>query len=334
MIVNAYQRDCPPLEELSHVIEHGLQRNFGFARAEAVQCPDLRQPPFQLAAPGLSGNPCIGDIGGRQNLFPTPNLQAKYSLLSLADKMRMSPNQGFLIGAGAAPFQDIGQNAELAPNLSWKPKGGISPDLEDPASLTVTNGTRVVEVARDEPLPEDEDPSGHPRIRCHQTPSTNCALMMNLYGSDGTTGTVIKVTARTRTGPQNFTDSIRSSLRDAYGDSRPISLGGVFLLKAGSARFHVMPDFPTPDQLPFPNRKQMEEEWLKYHVCTAPVVCLTVFHSADPDNLELRMEHTHCFGVDGNSKGGHYHYDVDCGGGVEYEAYLNVAPVVYRIDRP
>ncbi|KAJ5811272.1 hypothetical protein N7474_007573 [Penicillium riverlandense] len=326
MIVTPYHRDCPPLEELSHVIEHGLRQNFGFARAEAVQCPDLRQRPFGLAAPGLSGNPCIGDIGGRQNLFPTPNLQAKYSLLSLADKMRMSPSQGFIIGAGAAPFQDIGQNAELAPNISWEHKNGFSPNLDDPASLTVTNGTRVVEVAR--------DLSGNPDIRCGKTSSTNCALMMNLYGSDGTTGAVIKVIAKARTGPQNFTDCIRSSLRNAYGDSRAISLGGVFLLKSGSANFHVMPDFPAPDQLPFRDRKQMEEEWLKYHVCTAPVVCLTVLHSADPDNLELRMEHTHCFEVDGNSKGGHYHYDVDCGEDVEYEAYLNVAPVVYRIDRP
>lgn len=94
-----------------------------------------------------------------------------------------------------------------------------------------------------------------------------------------------------------------------------------------------MPDFPSEDKLPFRDRKQLEQEWLSYHVFDAPVVCLSVMHSADP-GLGLRMEHTHCFGVGGRS-GGHYHYDIlDGDGDVEYEAFLNVASVVYRIDRP
>jgi hypothetical protein len=96
-----------------------------------------------------------------------------------------------------------------------------------------------------------------------------------------------------------------------------------------------MPDFPAEDQLPFRDRKQLEKEWLSYHVFHAPVVCLSVMHSSDPEELGLRMEHTHCFDTAENQKGGHYHYDVlDGDEDVEYEAYFNVASVVYRIDRP
>ncbi|KAL4777998.1 hypothetical protein BJX76DRAFT_178945 [Aspergillus varians] len=325
MPVTATPRSPPQLVELAQVIERALQLNFAHATARVVQCPDLRQPPFGLAAPGLSGNPRIADVGGQPNLFPSPNFDAKFSLLSLARDMQMDPAKGFVLGAGAAPFQDIGHNAELAPNLSWEGRSGVSPDFNDSGSLVVENGSRVVEV-----LPDGASSS---LIHCRNAPSTNCALMVNLYGSSGESGPVIKVTARSRIGPTNFTNSIRAGLLEEYGELRAVSLGGVFLLKSGRAKFHVMPDFPAPENLPFPDRKQLEEEWLKYHACAAPVVCLTVFHSADPEGLGLRMEHTHCFDLEGDEKGGHYHYDVGSEEDVEYEAYLNVAETVYRIDR-
>lgn len=305
--------------ELATIIQKSLGSNFANATARVVDCPDLREPPFNLAAAGLSGNPCIADIGGQANLFPTPNLNAKYSLLSLAKDMQMSPTGGFIIGAGAAPFYDIGHNAELAPNISWSSEADV-PEFDIPSSLRVVNRTRVIDV-------NTEGLSS-----CHHATSTNCALMMNLYGSTGDPGQVLKISARGRTGDLNFTNCIRLGLRDFYGDSNPISLGGVFLLKSGKAKFHVMPDFPK--DLPFRNREQLEKEWLTYHVFDAPVVCLTVMHSADPEGLGLRMEHTHCFDAGGSRKGGHYHYDVPGEEEVEYEAYLHPASILYRIDPP
>lgn len=321
MNVTTHPRNPPPLEELATVIQRSLQSNFAHATAQVEQCPDLRQSPFHLAAPGLSGNPCIADIGGQPNLFPRPNLNAKYSLLELARDMQMSPVQGFILGAGAAPFQDIGHNAELAPNIAWSSKSEVSPTFDDISSLDVTNDTRVIEITS----------SG--ASSCQRLPSTNGALMMNLYGSSGDPGPVLKITAKSRTGDLNFTNCIRLGLCKAYGDSRPISLGGAFLLKSGRAKFHVMPDFPTPNQLPFRDREQLEQEWLTFHYFDAPVVCLAVMHSADPEGLSLRMEHTHCFEVDGDRKGGHYHYDVR-EREVEYEAYFHPASTLYRIDRP
>lgn len=322
MKVTIHPRESPPLEDLAIVIQKSLESNFASATVSVEQCPDLRQPPFKLAAPGISGNPCVADIGGQPNLFPRPNLDARYSLLNLAKEMQMSPSLGFLIGAGAAPFQDLGHNAELAPNLSWKSKSE-APDLSDESTLEIRNETRVIQV--------DAGNSSS----CERIASTNCALMMNLYGSSGHSGPVLKVTARGRLGVHNFTNCIRFGLHDTYGDSRPISLGGVFLLKKGQAKFHVMPDFPHKDNLPFRDREQLEKEWLTYHTFEAPVVCLTVFHSADPDGLGLRMEHTHCFDADGSTKGGHYHYDIeDVNQEVEYEAYLHPASILYRIDQP
>ncbi|KAJ5863924.1 uncharacterized protein N7529_005840 [Penicillium soppii] len=322
MTVTKHLRNPPHLDELAAVIEKSLLSNFETASFRVVECPDLAQPPFSLAGSGLSGNPRIADIGGQQHLFPKPILSAKYSLLSLAGNMDMSPHAGFIFGAGAAPFQDIGQNGELAPNLSWRGNDTAS-SFKDPSLLALNNGTRVIKLQADhEPI-------------CERLSSTNCALMMNLFGSDGDTGPVLKINAKARTGEHNFTNCIRYGLQEIYGDARPISLGGVFILKAGKAKFHIMPDFPLEDQLPFRDRKQLEKEWLSYHIFQAPVVCLTVMHSADPEGLGLRMEHTHSFDADGNRKGGHYHYGIqDEDEDVEYEAYFNVASMVYRIDQP
>ncbi|KAJ5367497.1 hypothetical protein N7541_001438 [Penicillium brevicompactum] len=289
MIVTKHPRDPPPLDELATIIQKALLSNFKTASATVVNCPDLKQAPFNLAASGLSGNPRIADIGGQQNLFPQPILDAKYSLLSLAQNMEMSPSAGFVLGAGAAPHQDLGRNAELAPNLAWR-KAGNSSSFEDPDSLVIENSSRVIKV----------DESREPV--CEHASTTNCALMINLYGSDGDTGLVLKINAKARMGGRTL----------------------LILYATVYEKRMVMTD-----------RAQLEREWLSYHVFDAPVVCLSVMHSADPEGLGLRMEHTHCFEIDGDRKGGHYHYDIPDGDEeVEYEAYFNVASVVYRIDRP
>ena len=42
----------PPLNELADVIRHGLRSEFIDVEVDVVDCPDLTQPPFHLAAPG------------------------------------------------------------------------------------------------------------------------------------------------------------------------------------------------------------------------------------------------------------------------------------------
>ncbi|TKA22414.1 hypothetical protein B0A50_07920 [Salinomyces thailandicus] len=310
----------PPLDELAKVLQRALEANYESASADVTTCPDLTQAPFHLASPGLSGDESAADIGGQAHLAPRPLLEKRYSLLECAKIMNMSEQRGMLIGAGAAPFHVIGQNAELAPNLSWQD------DFENIKNLT--HVTKVVE----------RQPSDEAQVRCEKLDSTECALMMNLFGSSGATGPVLKITARARKGDEkSFSEFLRVALQREYGDEHQISLGGVFVMKRGNAVFHVMPDFPPEEQLPFKDREAVSD-WLTFHDFVAPMVCLTVFHSADPEGLGLRMEHTHCFSSDKN-QGGHYHYDVSPGqdgteGEIEYEAYLNTAKVLYRIDMP
>lgn len=310
MKTDKYPLHPPSLEELVEKLKPALANNYYVSSINVEDCPDLRQSPFRLATQGLSGNERIADVGGQPNLFPSPRLECKYSLPGLAQAMEMDPSRGSLIGAGAGPFRVLGTNSELAPNLSWK--AGFD---------NIDNQTHFAKIDKKD---------GKPRVQ--KCPSTDCALMINLFGSLGLPGAVLRITARGRKGSyKSFSECIRHALHDAYGDERPVSIGGVFVIKSGRSHYHIMPDFPSQ---PFESPKQLNE-WLTYHDFDAPIVCLSVLHSADPGKaMGLRMEHTHCFSADGEDKGGHYHHDDLEGGEVEYEAYFNTAKAIYRIDRP
>lgn len=290
----------PPLHELVDFIKNELAQNFKSTSVSIERCPDLRQAPYNLAFAGLGGSPRIADVGGQPNLAPTPDFTKKYDLLNIVKLMEMPEDQGAVLGAAAGPFHVVGVNSELMPNLAWE-------------SGKVVNETHFAKVKDDG------------SALCEKLPSQDCALMANLFGCAGLPGDVLHITASSRSGDLNFTEAIRKALKDAYG-TRTISLGGVFIIMRGKAKLHVMPDFsPTPLIT-----DAQKEKWLKFYEMEAPLVCLSVLHSHD-SGLDLRIEHTHCFSDHG--EGGHYHYDTTPDD-VQYEAWFNVAEVLYRIDRP
>ena len=314
MHIEKFPSSPPSLEELAEALKAPLAANFEHSTVSVEQCPDLREAPFHLAVKGLSGDEKIADVGGQPNLFPTPQLQNKWSMKDIATAMEMDPQKGSLLGAGAGPFYEVGRNCELAPNFSWD--GGLD---------NVNNQTHLAQI---------KSVDGTPSVEKSQ--SLNCALMINLFGSLNETGPVLKITARKRTGSEkSFTQCIRKALYAAYGDARPISLGGVFLIKSGRTHWHIMPDFPPEDDLPFKDAKQLDD-WLTYHDFDSPMIGLSVLHSADPERkMGLRIEHTHGYSPMGANKGGHYHYDVDgAEEDVEYEGYFNTAKMIYRVERP
>jgi hypothetical protein len=314
MQVEKFPLSPPSLEELADKLRAPLEANYKQSSVRVVPCPDLRKEPYNLATEGLSGQEKIADVGGQGNLFPWPQRNKTWSMVELAEAMEMSPEKGSIIGAGAGPFHVIGQNCELASNFSWQ--GGFK---------HIDNQTHVAQITKDTGA-----------VKVDKSPSVDCGLMINLYGSLGEPGPVLHINVRTRKGAEkSFSECIQKALHAAYGDSQTVSLGGVFMVHAGKARYHIMPDFPEQKDLPFTDRDQVED-WLTYHEFEVPMTCLCVLHSADPDKtMDLRMEHTHCFSPLMNNAGGHYHYDVESTyEDIEYEAFFNTAKVIYRVDRP
>lgn len=312
----------PSLPSLAESINAGLSSNFEQSSCTVDTPPDLTLAPFYLAASGLNGSTRIVDVGGPPNLQPSPDLSKKYDLLSISQQIDMSTSTGFLLGAGAGPFHVLGQNSELMPNFAYGTAAG---------SENTRNRTHYAKIT-----PSDG-------VTCCQLPnSTGFGLMCNLFCSDGLPGPCLHITAKSRAGPLNFTETIQHALRATFG-GKLVSLGGVFLIKRGKAKLHVMPDFSPK---PFESREAVEK-WLRYFDMQfdhqEPLICLSVLHSGDDDGMGLRMEHTHCFTVNGDdggedmptAKGGHYHYDLEeTKEEVEYEGWFNVAELLYRVDQP
>ncbi|XP_034865278.1 ester hydrolase C11orf54 homolog isoform X2 [Mirounga leonina] len=153
-----------------------------------------------------------------------------------------------------------------------------------------------------------------------------CALLANLFASEGQPGKVIEVKAKRRTGKLNFVTCMRQTLEKHYGD-KPVGMGGTFIIQKGKVKTHVMPTEFSSCPL---NSDEEVNKWLRFYEMKAPLVCLPVFVSRDP-GFDSRLEHTHCFSHHG--EGGHYHYDTTPDT-VEYLGYFLPAEFLYRIDQP
>lgn len=290
----------PSLEDLAQVLQEGLTKNFSTVDVRVVDCPDLRQKPWNLAAPGICGRIRIADVGGPPYLIPLPDLSKFYSFNCIAEIAELQG--GFMIGAGAGSSKFVGVNCEMMANLvtSCEQKGAIATKI---AKVNEENGSCVLE-------------------------NYNCgefSLMGNFLISDAMPGKVLKVCASKRTGNENFITCMRRALARRFGDN-PVGLGGVFVIEKGKAKIHVMPRF---SETPLKTDEDVNN-WLKFYEMSAPLVCVGVFESHDP-GLDLRIEHFHCFSDHG--EGGHYHYDVTPDD-VHYTGFFSVAEKIYRIDRP
>lgn len=295
--------NTPPLPEVAKVLQDGLKKNFSEVSVEVVECPDLTQKPWGLAAKGLGGSPRLLDIGGVPYLMPSVQREKLYEM---RDYPRLTgKDEGTLIiGAGAAPWPYLDRNAEMMPNLFVNKDGSV---------VQETHIARTF----------DEDGS----YGLEKLPSTETrnSLLGNLYLSEGKQGPVVKVTAKTRTGEKNFVSCMREALVAGF-PGQSIGMGGVFLLAKGKAKIHVMPDFsPCPI-----NSDEEVGNWLKFYEMSAPFTVLSFFVANDP-GLDLRVEHSHGWGEGG--QGGHYHYDTTPQE-VEYVGYFNMGEQCFRVDRP
>ncbi|CAG9862318.1 unnamed protein product [Phyllotreta striolata] len=292
----------PPLSEVAEAINNTLKTNFAEVSVEVVDCPDLRQQPFTLASEGLGGNTKIIELGGNPYLLPEVHREKYYDLKDIAKLVNSNPS--FIIGAGAGPNQYVGVNCEGVYNV-------MIADGE-----VVNQSTRISKVdSNDDKSIQEILPKNETRL----------ALLGNLFFSEGKPGKVLKVHAKKRTGDDNFITSIRKAIVAKYNDL--VGIGGVFLMKEGKGKFHVMRDF---SKTPIQNEEQLNK-WLKFYNFSAPLVSVGTLVNSDGGELDLRVQHFHTFSHHGEA--GHYHYDTTPEE-VEYLGFFNVGEMLYRIDKP
>ncbi|KAH8379067.1 hypothetical protein KR009_002956 [Drosophila setifemur] len=293
----------PALSELQQVIQGALCSNFASVDVSVGPCPDLKGTEFALVESGLGGKPTLLEAGGPPYLRPLVQRDKLYNLTEITRRIQ-GPGKIFAVGAGAGPWPIRGSNCEGIFNLSVNEKDKL------------TNGSYTATVRGDkEECVLEKIPDSEPR----------CALILNLFLSEGKPGDVLRIQAKQRTGEENFIECIRRGLEQHYQD-RAVGLGGIFVVKKGTVHQHVMRDFSkTPIRTP-----EEIQKWLKFYEMPAQLNALGTLVTKDL-GLDLRLQHFHSFSFE--NWGGHYHYDTSPDI-VEYEAYLNVAERVVRVDRP
>uniref|UniRef100_A0A6B2LBM0 DUF1907 domain-containing protein n=1 Tax=Arcella intermedia TaxID=1963864 RepID=A0A6B2LBM0_9EUKA len=285
----------PDLKELKEVLAGGLAGHFKEVLVEVADCPDLKSPPFSLACSGFGGKTGLVDIGGVYNVeFVANHNKFHWDLTDITNVT----NLPFFIGAGATKpaISQIKDNSEFMPNVDVSTKSWLSHE-----AYVNTAG------------------------ECCKAPysSPEFSTLCNLFGSEGLPqGAVLHINVKTRTGSTNFVTAIRQILEKHYPTQ--VGLGGVFIIKKGTIKSHVMPGFPSCDVF------GKDIPWLKFYQVEAPVTCYSVLMNRDLHNDEARLEHTHF--VSERNDAGHYHYDVTPDT-VEYDAYYALAQHFYRLDK-
>jgi hypothetical protein len=157
----------------------------------------------------------------------------------------------FFCGAGAGPWPLINKNCEGIVNL--KASNG-----------SVANESHYVKL--------NDDGS---KYTLHKNPpgEIRSALLGNLFLSEGRrNGKVLRVSCKKRIGEENFISAMRIACANHYTD-KTVGVGGVFLLKEGKAKQHVMDDF---SKTPIHTDDEVNN-WLKFFNMPAPLIAVGTF---------------------------------------------------------
>jgi len=244
----------------------------------------------------------VTDIGGISYLMPSPEMKRIYNLSEVSQWTEM-PGELLMIGAGGTTNEKDGSLSEMIINASGQGNKIVDNRSRSCRIDHVKNGEYVLEKMQK---------------------SCEARHLTNLYVSEGKPGKVLEVRARNRTGSLDFIKCLQRALKAEYS-TRPVGLGGMFLLKNGKANIHVMPGY---SETPLTCAEHVDT-WLKFFEMSSPLVVVGYLMSHDP-GLRLRMEHFHCYSEHGD--GGHFHYDTTPQE-AEYIGYFNVAEYLYRVDR-
>ena len=93
---------------------------------------------------------------------------------------------------------------------------------------------------------------------------------------------VLEVKCKGRIGTDNFVSCMRKTLADAF-PTESIGLGGVFCVKKGQVKIHVMPEYSIKPL----NSDADVENWLKFYQMEAPYTCFSFLVSRDPVNNNM-----------------------------------------------
>ncbi|XP_011636322.1 ester hydrolase C11orf54 homolog [Pogonomyrmex barbatus] len=188
----------PDKIKLATVVKNELSTSFGEVTAEWVDCPDLTQEPFNLAAPGLGGDATLLDIGGTANIFPFRQLKI-YDFKNILNQLNRSQNNNFIIGGGLSTQPMTLNYGHLIMNGTFAP---VANEI-----IAVSNKSRFAFRNRFNDQGEEEQFA----LEILNNPFSKCHMYGNFFVSQGLREQVLKVEAKERTG-HDFIEAIQRGI--------------------------------------------------------------------------------------------------------------------------
>ncbi|XP_025421115.1 ester hydrolase C11orf54 homolog [Sipha flava] len=290
-------------ENIIEAISPELSKIFELVSVEVIQCPNLTQPPFYLAAEGLSGNETAMQFGGLPYVMPFGKKEKLYDMKDIMKITGFDPL--FVVGAGAGPWPYANICSEFIGNLRMT------------SNNSVNNRSHIYTIdPKNDQLVHEELPQNETRF----------SHMAHFFTSNGFRGEVLKIVCEKRIDSVDFVTSIRLALKKYFGNETVV-LGGVILIENGKVKVHVCPDY---SKTPLDSEKKLKD-WLKIYDLPTPLVCLGYVASHDAGLDMMPLQHFHVFSDHGS--GGHYMNDVEPAT-IKYTAYFNIAKNFIRVDQP
>jgi len=295
----------------------------------------LLETDFQLPFKSFIGrNHKIVDIGGVPNLLNPEFHNISYSIDDIVQSIeidRKSATNVAIFGASAADAVYLQTNGELMPVES------VIYGSDGCGDRTIGSFSAIIDQSRESVGGGNENLRNENGCCCklQRYNHSRIGFLGNLFVCEGqgdTAGSnrpLLKIIASKRKDESiNFVSAIRNCLKELYPEEG-IGLGGIFTMKAGRFKAHVMPDFKDSVMEDGPE----VNEWLEFFEFDSNATFLSVLVSQDPSinqSMNLRLEHTHFYN-EKTKQGGHYHHDTTPET-VIYEGYFTFADSIYRIE--
>ncbi|KAG5313715.1 CK054 hydrolase, partial [Acromyrmex insinuator] len=307
--------DVPKQTELATVLQNELCSDFEEVTVEWVDCPDLTQEPFNLAAPGLCGDTIsILDIGGISNLFPLLTedkiFKSKIYFTNILQKLDRILSDNLIIGGGQ--IKQSNTLGELIMNASFSPENEMT---------TVKNKSNFAYI---------EMPQKKFILESLTDPNPYCNIYGNFFVSKGLREQVLKVHVKHRTG-RDFIFALQHATNEFFDLT---GFGGTFIVKNGKTIYH---NIKNNWRIPITMKNHMHY-CIKYReVQTSPMVAFATFVSADrykvmPLKKIILMSISFKIIFKSNADGGYYHETEPDNSNTEYLGYFSPATKLYCIN--
>ncbi|XP_029661344.1 ester hydrolase C11orf54 homolog isoform X1 [Formica exsecta] len=316
--IRQIQLMIPEPNILVNVLENGLKQHFMNVKVEWVNCLNLSQEPFNLAAPGICGQTTFIELGDFS--YMQLKVEKKYNIKDILRYLGRNYSNSFIFGNGVSRRPSNGTLGELVMNASFSPEIDGVMEIKNRSSIVFLN---VIKHKCDLELLADFEPT--------------CNIQGSFFLCDGLIGPVLQVRVRKHRSTvfsfSGFIDSMRQVLQETFGSTgQSVVLGGEYIVRNALWNHEMIGNSweLSPLDPSFICKVDMPSAIIS--TFNSSTVGLLPFSPGSPIKLN-GYQSTHFLYHHNASRGRHFFSEASQDG-IEYLGYFSPAEKLYRLDEP